>query len=66
MQNMKLIDLLKLIANGKQPKRIKIYGYIYEYENDNYIRNGYHKIGADISVFSANGDLNTNVEIMEW
>ena len=68
---MKIImyELLGMIKNGKAPKNIKMRGYIYEYQGDDYIckshdcwlfSDGYTKFNEWLENF-----LNTEVEIIE-
>lgn len=66
---MKVIDLLNKIANGEEvPKKIRIYGWCYEFEWIEYKDNYYDK-SEDIDLMSAlsmcSDELNRKVEIIE-
>lgn len=66
---MKVIDLLNRIANGEEvPKKIRIYGWCYDFEWIEYKDNYYDK-SEDIDLMSAlsmcSDELNRKVEIIE-
>lgn len=60
---MKVIELLNKIANGEQPpKKIKYFGYIYEYKDCDY----YNEDGEYLSdKICFDNDLNDEVEIIQ-